>query len=1653
MDISNGRLGFTQDLDNQKFLNALRQSNRGVMDFNAQLQSNFNQSLISVNDLAKGVTAFLTIDMARDFVTQMVKIRGEFEQTEIAFNTMLQSREKGNALMKEMVELAKNTPMQFSEVSKGAKQLLAYQVEAEKLTGTLSMLGDISSGLGVPISRLILVYGQVRAKGRLMGDDLRQFTEAGVPMIAMIAKNMGIAESAVADMVSEGKVGFKDVEKVLQDLTAQGGLFYNMMEEQSKTIPGQIAKLQDEIEQMFNSIGKDSQGFVSDVIGGASVIVENYDSIGKSLGVLIGTYGAYKAALITVSAIESARAKTVADELIYLTASKNAQMDKLLTSQQEAQANLAVAESELVKNQAVLTTMRAEVSSLAIKKQKAISSAIEARNNTLEAQSKLANARAELTAIETTGTARQVSIAQKKVEKLENAVIGAQEKESITRKTALGQTQVFNNAQLQLENQAKKTNIAQTALANTQESVSVATKNLNTAATARLTLGQHAQALSAKAAATWQAFLNATMLANPIVAVVAAVGGLITAYFLLRDTTTAVEKAQEAYNKTQEDVKSKLDETKQKAEEYIGVLKDETATVYQQLQAYKALQLLKLNGIKNLTQEQIATMDLTELRKLLNAAYDDQSLESQRQKLSEIGNEIDVVQKKLDQHNKTLSKGDINTGVLQNKVDELTLSYDLQLAKVKEIEREQYLANLPLRDRAKYWEEEVNRIQNTINEIENTNTKHTETKTLLGSNVELSTIFKTTLNSVNITPLLGELEEAKKQFSAINTEMGGGALIPEIKNKAYYDKYQKEAQTTLDNLDLNDPKNFEKIKALRTIIEGTTNALKKYNNEASKTKTPKPKNPKKSDDPFEIYKKQIQSVKEDYERFVDYMNSDDLVLKNFGKIQFETLSKSGATYEDYLRKVQKQLVGVNNKTSLQVKQLRFINDELAKTIDFNAFDKFKEGIENSIYESENLLEVLGKIQEEKSKLQGNTDQISVDKLKFLDEKEIENIKKTDDAAKDLIRTLTQESKPLDAINKKFDSQLFLLKKKINDANDEISKLTISVSSSTDSNERIKIEERILKLKKEILDTQNLIDFNESKRTVETKNVTNNVDYNKLLSEYQSYEDKIKAIDDKMKADLLTNQNYYETEKLRLIKQGKESEIKALDDIKKAKDAQIKKQATDDTSSILKDQLMNTEEWAMLFSNMDEMTFQQIDTLIKQIEGKFNQLKGKFNPIDLKVILKQLNQAKNLVIEKNPFGSLAVGLADLFKGAEEETNSSTEGITTKWNRVAKSLTGTFDFINDAIDSASVLKDFLGETASSAMETTQTVLGIGSSVLAVSQMTTEGIKGVEKASVILAIISAVIQIATKIANLLANIFSKDKKKQKEINKHKEAVDKLTNSYKDLEDATKRALGSDVYSGQKQMIENLKQQEIEYRKMIELEKGKKKKDAGKIKEWEDAIKSSEQTRKDLLDDIANDILQTSAKDLATELGDALAEAFGKGEDAAKSFEKVANDVLKNAILNQLKKEFLENQLQAALDKLKKDMGGDDEGNFSWNQLTPEEQQEFRDKIKDISKDYLEGLEMYSDLFKDLIDPNESSLSGAIKGVSEETASVIAGQVNAMRLLIVEANKSRIEANKILLQSLDRLVNIDYNTRSVLPLLERLINRIDNAGRAYGF
>ena len=248
--------------------------------------------------LLKGATAYFTLQGAQSFISQMVAVRSEFQQLEISFGTMLKSKEKANELMAQMTDLAAKTPFGLQEVSEGAKRLLAIQVPAEEVTETLRRMGDVAAGLGVPMGQLIHVYGQVKAQGRLFANDLYQFMNAGIPIIAELSKVVGKSETEIKDMVSAGKIGFPEIQAVIKNMTNEGGLFFNLMAEQSKSLGGQISNLQDNFDQMLNEIGKASEGAVSGAISSVSFLVENYQTLGKIIAGLITTYGAYRAAVI-----------------------------------------------------------------------------------------------------------------------------------------------------------------------------------------------------------------------------------------------------------------------------------------------------------------------------------------------------------------------------------------------------------------------------------------------------------------------------------------------------------------------------------------------------------------------------------------------------------------------------------------------------------------------------------------------------------------------------------------------------------------------------------------------------------------------------------------------------------------------------------------------------------------------------------------------------------------------------------------------------------------------------------------------------------------------------------------------------------------------------------------------------------------------------------------------------------------------------------------------------------------------------------------------------------------------------------------------------------------------------------------------------------
>ncbi|MGA6117422.1 tape measure protein [Sphingobacterium anhuiense] len=271
---------------------------------------------------AQAATTFLSLNAAQGFVQKLIQIRSEFQQLDIAFTTMLKSKERADQLTKDLVEFAATTPFGMKETANAAKQLLAYGSSAESVKDELRMLGDVAAGTSQPIGDLVYLYGTLRTQGRAYLMDIRQFAGRGIPIYQELAKVLNVSKSQVNDLASAGKIGFAEVQKAFQNMTASGSMFGGLMEAQSHTIQGQLERLGDGIDQMFNKLGEKSEGTIALIIDGASSVVENYETVLEIVSALIVTYGAYRAALVLTVAMQnitaaSAVGMTAAEMLHY----------------------------------------------------------------------------------------------------------------------------------------------------------------------------------------------------------------------------------------------------------------------------------------------------------------------------------------------------------------------------------------------------------------------------------------------------------------------------------------------------------------------------------------------------------------------------------------------------------------------------------------------------------------------------------------------------------------------------------------------------------------------------------------------------------------------------------------------------------------------------------------------------------------------------------------------------------------------------------------------------------------------------------------------------------------------------------------------------------------------------------------------------------------------------------------------------------------------------------------------------------------------------------------------------------------------------------------------------------------------------------------
>lgn len=340
MDQETGRLYFDVLLNDESLQQGLQRSRESFRSLgesaNAELQS-MDGFMAKAAQTAAGLFA---VDKLKDFASAIATVRGEYQQLEIAFETMLGSKSQADALMAQLIDTAATTPFEMKEIAESSKMLLAYGMAADEVNGTLIRLGDIAAGLSIPIKDLAFLYGTTMVQGRLYTQDLNQFLGRGIPLADELAKQFGKNKSEVKKLVEEGKIGFPEVQKAIEALTNEGSKFGGLMEAQSKTIKGQKSNIEDAWEQMMNEIGRSQEENISGALDITGKLIENWKTIGKVLLYVISVYGAYRAA--TMLAAIATRINAAAAQNMAYQQKLAAMQGVVLTN---AQAGMAAATS------------------------------------------------------------------------------------------------------------------------------------------------------------------------------------------------------------------------------------------------------------------------------------------------------------------------------------------------------------------------------------------------------------------------------------------------------------------------------------------------------------------------------------------------------------------------------------------------------------------------------------------------------------------------------------------------------------------------------------------------------------------------------------------------------------------------------------------------------------------------------------------------------------------------------------------------------------------------------------------------------------------------------------------------------------------------------------------------------------------------------------------------------------------------------------------------------------------------------------------------------------------------------------------------------------------------------------------------------------
>lgn len=736
----------------------------------------------------------------------------------------------------------------------------------------------------------------------------------------------------------------------------------------------------------------------------------------------------------------------------------------------------------------------------------------------------------------------------------------------------------------------------------------------------------------------------------------------------------------------------------------------------------------------------------------------------------------------------------------------------------------------------------------------------------------------------------------------------------------------------------------------------------------------------------EKFKKELEDKKKAYDQFKQWAASSDQIIRDAAAEQYAELLKGGENYVEYLKNLRSQLTEAmhGEGTKEQQEQLAAINTAIAEETKGAALAEFKAALQEQIDGANGILDVLDIIAQRRKELEGDDSELANQERATLD-----------DAEGDAVERQKEQTTAL------LEQYADYLDKKVQMAADYQADVALLEKAMTETEDKEE-KERI----------QRAIDNRKRKYDQDTGE-----DYDALLEEFGSFQEK----------QALIEKEYEEKRAIARVEAARTGNTALLDAIDEAEQKAISKLAAET--------LQASEQWTELFGNLDELTATQIQDLVSEIEKQFSTLSGVFNPIDLKAVRDKLNEAREVLNQENPFAQMAASLRSIFNNASKDSKTSAKDIKKNWKQLGESTAASFQFVSEAIDSCGPLKDAIGDVGATAISSL-------ASTAAVAVAVATAIKTAEKASVILAIIQAALVVVNAVVDVIKAICgNQDKKIEASIQKHEQQINRLSNAYNQLSWEIDKALGEDYYRKQGEAIKNLRKQNAELREQARLEASKKKSDSDKIDDYAEKQKQNLREIEDIIQEITEQVTQTTAQDFADQLADGITDLFETGMSRSQikaTSEKIAQEIMAAAVKNAVSKQFLTGPLQAAMKQLQAAMGFDAEGNGTFDGLTPQEQQAFKDRVHAIAEQYAEAMKVYEDLYKELDGTDTTTLAGAIAGASQESIDLLAGQTNAVR-------EGQVTTNDLLQEQLVHLASIDAGVAEATNIARNIYNLLN--------